>query len=92
MNDYLVMSILYYLYRRIHSPNKNDLLNIIEEYIEWCNYSKTRFTSNKDYPAYLDKVLHTFKEVQGMILLDEIDKAEVYLMESIVNDYFTNKL
>lgn len=77
MNDYIINSIILYIKSKHNDKNKNELINIVEEYIEWLNYSKSRFNKN-NYTEYLDM----FQKYQAEILLDEFDKGL-----DILNDY-----
>lgn len=64
MNNYIFKHILLYINSYNNKENKNMILNEIEEYIEWCEYSIKRF--NKDYNSHI----LFLRDIQSSILLD----------------------
>ena len=83
MNDFIFLNTLIFLYKKLEPGNKNELLNKIEEYIEWLNTSKERFQFNYADGSLIDDKLIIFKELQSLILLDKFEDTESYLIKMI---------
>lgn len=79
MNDYVFKYILKYLFSEINESNKNILLNAIEEYIEWMNYSEFRF--KKDYSYYKE----VMQKCQVNLLLNEYEELKTYISDELIN-------
>lgn len=77
MNDYIINSIILFIKSKHKYKDKNELINIVEEYIEWLNYSKSRF-NKVNYQDYLDM----FQKYQAEILLENFDEGL-----NILDDY-----
>lgn len=79
MQDYLFKHILYLLKEYCNEINKNKMLNQLEEYIEWCNYSEIRF--KKDYTYYKK----FFQNIQVHILLNEYIEADNIISDELIS-------
>lgn len=79
MNDYIFKFILKYIMSEICENNKNSLLNCIEEYIEWMNYSEIRF--KKNYKHYKD----IMQKCQVYLLLNEFDEIKDYISDELLS-------
>lgn len=79
MNNYVFKYILKYLLSEVCEENKNSLLNAIEEYIEWMNYSEIRF--KKDYDYYKKVV----QKCQVHLLLNEYDEVKNYISDELLS-------
>ena len=87
MNNYLLGHILINLLNlQENNYDKNRLINLAEEYIEWINLSLTRFVHDdidKQYKFYLKLALEVIQRYQAFILLDEVKEAKEYLQVAI---------
>ena len=76
MDRNVLISILNNLCKiNLNGSNKNKLLNLAEEYIEWINISKKRFCHNNKYSYTLDTALCILKDYQSDLLLNNYNDA-----------------
>lgn len=78
MNGMIFKHILRYIFSLCDEEHKNEALNLLEEYIEWCNYSEFRF--KKDYGQF-KKV---FQEIQVELLLNNMHSCKQIISDELI--------